>query len=322
MKLVIDNCIIDSPIIEILEDLYKANPKYLNIIRDDGDNIAIACPFHKDGQERKPSAYVYTREDDEEVPYGYFKCFACGHKGSLWVLVSKVLNIDYDSAKRWLVDNYSSTYIEGSLNLPEIKLPDKSYHPKEIRIIDESVLDNYKQKHSYMYQRKLVDDIIDLFEVGFNEKTNSITFPVRDEFGNLIGITERSVNSKFFHIPVGMDKPPYLLYYLLKEHIKEAYVCESQINALTLWSWGYPAIALFGTGSKNQLEILKKCGIRNYHLCFDGDEAGFKGAKKFMNYMPDHITIDVVGIPYKKDVNDLTKEEFERLNRFDRSCYG
>lgn len=123
------------------------------------------------------------------------------------------------------------------------------------------------------------------------------------------------LKQKDFFIPEGIDKPVYLLYNVLRKGLTEVYVCESQINALTLWTWGIPAIALFGTGTKEQYEILKKSGIRIYHLCFDGDSAGDKGANRFINEMYKDCIIDVVGIPDGKDVNDMTKEQFINLWR-------
>ena len=91
------------------------------------------------------------------------------------------------------------------------------------------------------------------------------------------------------------------------------YVVESQINCLTLWQWGYPAIALFGTGSKKQYDILNRSGIRNYILCFDGDDAGRKATQRFIDNLKSDVFISVKQIPDGKDVNDLTKEEFDKL---------
>ena len=164
-----------------------------------------------------------------------------------------------------------------------------------------------------MAQRKLTPDVLRKFKVGYNTETNSITFPVWDEHGNLVMITERSVNTKHFYIPPDVIKPIYLLNFIKKENITSVYVTESQINALTLWSWGYPAIALLGTGSTYQYNILKKSGIRSYILCFDGDEAGDHGKIRFINAFNNDVLISSKQIPRNKDVNDLTKEEFDSL---------
>ena len=151
------------------------------------------------------------------------------------------------------------------------------------------------------------------FKIGYDSETNSITFPVWDEHGKLVMVTERSVNTKHFYIPEDVIKPVYLLNFIKKENITTVYVVESQINALTLWSWGYPAIALIGTGSPHQYEVLKKSGIRNYILCFDGDEAGDKGTNRFKKNMSSDVFISTKLIPRGKDVNNLTKEEFDNL---------
>ena len=116
-----------------------------------------------------------------------------------------------------------------------------------------------------------------------------------------------------------LDKSIYLLDTIKKYKYTTVYVVESQINALTLWGWGYPSVALFGTGSEHQYNLLKKSGIRNFVLCFDGDTAGRQGAKKLVKTLPVSSMVTVVQLPESKDVNDLTKEEFERLPRFDRN---
>ena len=58
---------------------------------------------------------------------------------------------------------------------------------------------------------------------------------------------------------------------------------------------------------------MKKSGIRNYILCLDGDEAGHKGTERFKANMNNDVFISVKHIPDGKDVNDLTKEEFDKV---------
>ena len=108
----------------------------------------------------------------------------------------------------------------------------------------------------------------------------------------------------------------YLLNYVIKNGITSVVVCESQINALTLWGWGIPAIALFGTGSTSQYEILRKSGIRKYTLAFDGDLAGDVGANRFSNNIGDDVLVNKIVLPRGKDVNDLNEDEFRMLKIF------
>ena len=127
-------------------------------------------------------------------------------------------------------------------------------------------------------------------------------------------ITKRSVNSKQFYLDKDKEKPIYLMNFIKKNNIKEVTVVESQINALTLWCWNIPAIATFGCNiTKHQFDILNKSGIEHYYLAFDGDAAGKKGIKKFINNMREDVLIDIIEIPNSKDVNDLSEEEFNKL---------
>ena len=163
-----------------------------------------------------------------------------------------------------------------------------------------------------MTQRKLTTEVIEKFKIKYDPKTKSIVF-LCDDRNRLLMLTRRSVINKTFIIDMIKKSCLSIKFYQIDD-AKSVYVCESQINALTLWSWGYPAIALFGTGTKIQYEILSKSGIRVYNLCFDGDEAGDRGTKNFIKNLGNKgAFMNIIKIPRGKDVNDLTKEEFDRL---------
>lgn len=318
MELIINGNIIDSDVQVILERIREeTDSRFLKDIIRRGDNVGVTCPSHKGGQENHPSCYVYTRKDNDNVPFGFYKCFTCGDQGQLYKLVAKCFECSYDEAKRWLVDNFSRSILdEVPLELPEIIL-DKS---KPI-YLNEKELDRFAYFHPYMFDRKLTKPIIMKFKIGWNPETDALTFPIWDAQGRLIGVTERLVKKKGFNIPKGMPKVVYLLNFIIKEGITEVYVVESQIDALYLWSLGKPAIALLGTGSKDQYEILKKSGIRTYHLALDGDMAGRHGVRNFIDRMPNNVMIDVLMLPDQKDINDLSLEEINSLERKDRSDF-
>lgn len=310
MNLIINKHLIDTDILDILNKLKKDNTEgYLKEIgKENNDNVKITCPFHKEGKESHPSCYVYAERDHATLEFGYYRCFTCGAKGHLYELVSKCLSISVEESKTWLVDNFSHTLIYQELVLPRIELESESK-----KYLDESILKQYAFYHPYLEDRGISFETAKKFQVGWNKENNSITFPVRDRHGRLTGITERYINEKRFYIPADMKKPLYLLDYIISKGYTSVFIVESQINCLTLWEWGYPAVALFGTGSKAQYEILKTSGIRHYYLCFDGDDAGRKGANRFIRSMNKDVIVTTVNIPDGKDVNDLTREEFENI---------
>lgn len=208
MELVINNKIIDANIETILKQLRRESQgKYLHMIgTENNNNVKITCPFHKGGQESHPSCFVYSDRTNNELEYGYYRCFTCGEKGHLYDLVSHCLSVDVAFAKKWLVNNFSNTFLIKQLELQKIDL---KREPKEY--LDESILKNYAYYHPYLEDRGISFETAKKFQVGWNQEHNSITFPVWDRYGRLVGITERYIDQKRFNIPSNLKKPVYLL---------------------------------------------------------------------------------------------------------------
>lgn len=315
MDLIIRNRRIDAPIMTILTTLKSEihNGLLKDIESETQDNIPITCPSHKNGRENKPSCFVYCRKDNDNVEYGRVHCFTCGYSVRLPEFIGDCFGQSEEFGKSWLIQRFGTSMINDPDHLEPIVLEKHCQHKRQY--LDESILNNYMFYHPYMWKRGLSKEVVDRFGVGFDKNHNAITFPVWDEVGRLVMITSRNVSNKYFHIEKDKDKPVYLLNFIFQDKVDKVYVCESQINALTLWSWGYPAIALFGTGSSHQYDILNKSGIRNYILCFDGDAAGLKGKDRFLQNIRKDVLVSYVPIPMGKDVNDLTKEQFESLEK-------
>lgn len=311
-ELIIDNHVILKDIKGILSKLrFDNNDNKLKNIIFSSDEVRVSCPFHKEGLENRPSCNIYIGDSDN-LAWGTFHCFTCNTKGSIVSFIAGVLNISQNKAKKWLLDNFTAyeipsaslLTIDSKIDLTK-KIADKKY-------ISESILDNFQSWHPYMQKRKLSKDICLEFNVKYDPKTECIVFPVRDLSGNIVFLTRRNVNKKQFIIDANAEKEVYLLYDIVNNKTKQVFVVESQINALTLRSWGYPAIALMGTGTKYQYDLLKKANILEYILCFDGDEAGRNGAIRFKNNLSNSIIYNI-DIPQNKDVNDLNKDEFDKL---------
>lgn len=311
MELVIGNKVIQEPIRNILLQLKSECNNHLlhDISNDDGYNVKITCPCHKGGQERHPSCAVYSNMLDEHVCYGTVHCFTCGYTATLPQLVGDCFGEDVSYGEKWLVGRYGDVFIKRV----EYLLPIEPKVTKVKKYLDESILDKYNMYHPYMTQRKLTAEVLRKFKVGYDKETDALTFPIWDIAGNLVSITRRSVSNKRFELQEDIGKDVYLLNFLVKEHCTTAYVCESQINALTLHGWGYPGIALLGTGSKEQYGILNKSGIRHFVLCFDGDQPGRNGAARFKSNIRKDVIVTDIHMPLGKDINDITLENFQFL---------
>ena len=306
----LNGTIYDTDIITILHDLHEQHPNILNIIKDAGDNVMVQCPFHKGGQETKPSCGIHKET-------GVYNCFTCHENGTLTEFISYIFGKnDFGIfGAEWLRRQYSIYSIE---NRPEIEL---SYNRKQLKkenhsFVPDMVLDQYRYTHTYMYKRKLTDEVIDLFDVGYDKETDTITFPVRDIYGNCLFVARRSVTGKYFNYPSGAEKPLYGVYEIGRSggYQTSVWVTESMFNCLTLWTHGVQAIALNGTGSKQQLEELAKLPCRCITLALDPDAAGRSGMNKIKNYLDKHGKL-VYTVEYKdgRDINDLDSEECEEL---------
>ena len=306
-----------------------------------GSWYTIYCPFHNNGQERKPSCGVSLTDEyrgGKHYPAGTFHCFSCGAVFSLTEAVTELLklhNVTQDS-RTWITENIPdldadsidfeklipsdlSSAIESKFAVAELQ---RISALKPVTYVPESELQSYRYTVPYMYERKLTDEIIEKFDVGVDlnfipegrkRPVPSITFPVRDKFGNVLFIARRSIEGKFFNLPDKVVKPVYGLYELPPE-CKSVIVCESAFNALTCWVYGRPAVALFGTGNPYQIRQLKELGVSEFILALDPDAAGHKGTVRLKNALS---SIAIVwcfeGIPEGKDINDLSKAEFDQL---------
>ena len=333
-------------------DLAQHGVDRFHIFRNNGDNVQTNCPFHKNGQERKPSFGINGEIDK-------CHCFACGWAGTIEEMISELYGYQDDGkfGKRWLIKRFNTVEIETRPNLMEgfkndnntlyssisnrsnrrsdrilcgktrqimegfngtiIKNDilgggrssnrhDRISNNQDTFISDEE-LDKYRYIHPYMYERGLTDEIIEKFDIGYDDERDELTFPVRDIEGRCVFIAGRSVERKFFRLPKGLDKPVYQAYRFNSGKYRKAYITESFLNCLTAWKYDRPSMGMIGTGNQKQYEILNRLPVREYILAFDPDEAGRKATERFKKYVHGKIIKELV-YPDNRDINDLQEE--------------
>lgn len=308
----INGNIIQKDIYQILDEV-KSQTGKLKDIRKSGDNIQITCPVHADGQENRPSCFISVNPN-KQLAYGAAHCFTCGFKGSFGKFVGACFNKNETFGNNWLLTRYSDVTVENHLGLEQpIDLTER-IKPKP-KIKDESILNGFEDYHPYMTKRGISDEVIKQFNLKYDPVKKTIVFPVYNAKGQLSFLTRRSVEGKQFYIDPGADKN--IIYGLDKaQYYNEVYVCESQINSLILWSWGYPAVALLGAGTTpGQLKALRESSIKSFVLAYDGDQAGLHGTERFKKYIGFNKFVTVLQLPESKDIGDLTKEEFISLQK-------
>ena len=323
------NCELEDILTELVSQLRANNIELLQKMRRSGNHIMVTCPYHSNGMERKPSAGI--REED-----GLLHCFACGEIHSLPEVISHCFGYTDDIIGKfgwqWLLKNFATVQMEERKNVDldySRNIRDRDYSfiksaGKTGRIdrldkgyVTEEELEKYRYIHPYMYKRGLTDNVIELFDVGYDATTESLTFPVKDISGNCLFIARRSIKSKFFNYPEGVEKPLYglyELYQLFMDFPKEVIVCESMLDALSFWTVDKYAVALNGLGNELQFKQLRELPCRKIILATDMDERGLAARKRIrQNLQNRKIVTEYIFPKGRKDANECTKEELMNL---------
>lgn len=260
-----------------------------------GEGIMIRCPFHGGGNEHTPSCSVSTKS-----PVWF--CHACQEGGHLSRLLQG-LGMPMDLAKK-LIDesDFSVGMLRGPGNLYRDYRGPNPY--KGLYILDDDILNDWKVEPTYLMDR-FSRDTLRHFEVGFDYGRDRIIFPIRNIFGDLVGVSGRTT--------IG-EEPRYKIY---KRELQEltgvpsAYSLESVKKfvlwhghlvlpelfklrpsgaiiivegfkaAMAVWEAGFSnVVALLGAyASEGHADLLAShgCGII---LFLDNNKAGIKGTWK------------------------------------------
>lgn len=315
--------------------------KLVRLHKQSGEWYQVYCPLPHNGHyENKPSCGVLLHEQykgDKKYPAGFFHCFSCGLAKSMPDTITEVLKTKgiSKSGFEWLKENvegFEEDYEDFDYLIPQnlMNAINANYAVDYINsiitqnttnFISDQELATYRQIVPYMYERGLTNELIEKYDIGYdanfippgkNKPVPSVTFPVKDKNGNTLFLCRRSIKGKMFNYPQGVEKSLYGLYELPK-NTKSVIICESCFNALTAIKYGYPAVALLGTGTAYEISQLQQLGVQEYVICLDPDEAGRRGANKLKKALSGVGLVWIVDMPDGKDLNDCTKEEFDKV---------
>jgi len=335
---VLFNAELEDIIIELRSQLVANNiPLLQKEPKQSGNSLQVQCPYHGEGQERKPSAGI--RKSD-----GMFHCFACNEIHSLPEVISYCFGHTEDMLGKfgwnWLLKNFAilekeQRNVDVVIHRHNIKICNSNRIDSDSiqndGFINDTELDSYRYTHKYWKERGIVDEeIIELFDLGYDRNTDCITFPVRDINGNCLFVARRSVKTKFFSYPEGVKKPLYGLYELqdtINNHKSRFYkemlrvqpiiVCESMIDCILLWQVGYYAVALNGLGNDLQFKQLQELPCRKLILATDNDEAGIRARDRIRKTVKNKIFTEIEYPSGIKDPGDFTKNELKNILNYE-----
>ena len=184
-------------------------------------------------------------------------------------------------------------YHEPSLDVPEsiritrmlqrMKTNTEEEDDTPIKPINESILTYYLPVvNDFWYNDNVPYHIQKEWELGYDESTNRITIPIRDETSQLVGVKSRLFKKeieeweqKFLYLePCPRNKILYG-YYKTASHIQESGRCfcfEAEKSVHELWSYGYRNSIAFMGKKVGQQQINKLSRLNcEIILCMDQD---------------------------------------------------
>jgi len=158
--------------------------KYLRLVRIKSDFVSAACPFHKSGQERHPSFWINRQT-------GKWGCFSCSAGGSGLKYLLQELNV----SNRTLEEEIDIATKEASdgLELENRKRKRKQRASfKAVHTLPDGLLGIYDRAPKALLEAGFGKELLRAHDIGFDRKLRRITFPIRDVFGTLVGISGRN----------------------------------------------------------------------------------------------------------------------------------
>ena len=265
-------------------------------------------------------------------------CFACGEVHTLPEVISYCFGKDDMFGAwgmKWIMRNFATVSVEErsdvEIDMERSNSANKnnilsgSIHSKSNSFVSEEELDSYRYYHQYWTERGITAEwLIELFDLGYDKKTDCITFPVRDIKGNCLFVARRSVKTKWFNYPKDVEKPLYGLceiYHVMPVSsglgLERIYITESMIDCLRLWQNGRYAVALNGTGSSEQFKQLRTLPCRQLVLATDNDKAGMLAREKIRKNVTNKIITEVILPDCRKDIGECTDDEIQNIERWE-----
>lgn len=248
---------------QVLKDLklqlYGAG--LLKEIKNTGSDLMCTCPFHANGKEHNPSCGVLLQQKvtkDKTYEAGTVHCYTCGYTADLPQFVADLLGLSSPvEGFKWLVNQYN--YQTEERELPDLDMYRGS--TAKSSVLEESLVKQYTQNLlqseeacRYLHKRRIANWVLEAYELGFDPEDKTVLFPVRGMDGKVIFYKGRSIAGKHFYNAKEVDKTSVVfgLWEILNgsfswgtsDQIEEVWITESEIDALSLISYGVPAVKL------------------------------------------------------------------------------
>ncbi|MFC1558059.1 DNA primase [candidate division KSB1 bacterium] len=327
-------------------------------LKKKGRNYFGLCPFH---MEKTPSFSVNLEKQ-------IFHCFGCGEGGNVFSFVMNIEKLTFPEAIEFLADKFRIPIKKEGKKSGVKKENLYSVNERAAQWFHNNLISDKaaKKAREYLERRGIIGNIIDIFTIGYapdkwdgllrhfgndtntvkllersglviprNKKEghydrfrNRIMFPIRNEFGKVVGfggrkLDENEPGGKYVNSPeTEIYNKSKILYglYESKNSIKEkeyAVIVEGNIDLISLHMEGISnVVAPLGTSLTNdQARSLSRFASKVV-IIFDADEAGLKATVRAAEILVDHnMDMEIVIMPKGEDPDSYIKKQgLEKFN--------
>lgn len=313
---------------EIIEKLLEIAPELGNNLKRGQDYVLVTCPFHGGGQEKTPSLSISTWKP-------VFLCHGCKEAGH----VSQLFRHYGLSREHIDVIIPRTEYTKEKTGPVAAKLHKNQDPFRGKYILHEDILDAYRLKPTSLERDGYHEMTLRHFEVGYDSKNIRITYPLRTVFGELVGISGRTIiegveprykiydgelkEREDFKIPKDYTMSEVKSSILWHGHVvrpllflhdkadTELIITEGFKACMWVWQAGHEdVVALVGSYlTPFHAELIARA-TRRALLFLDADEAGIKGTRWGGRLLTEKgVAVRVASYPEgAKQPDDLTKE--------------
>lgn len=271
-----------------------------NYFQKDRKGTGYICPICGSGSGKNGTG-IRTKDGV------HYKCFACDFYGDI---------IDFIAKENGVENADFNTKLQTACNVLNIDFESKPV--KQKKETEKNFTQYFKQCHDavnktdYWAKRGIGETTINKFNLGYDEKTSNVIIPINDK-----EFKARNTEEKEYY----NSKGTLSLYNerAIKNNI--IFICEGEIDALSIEELNRPAIALRGVSNASSfIELVRKQKEdKTLVLCLDNDSKGKEATNKIIQTLENDNRIKCLDFRYilklcnVKDINDMLVYHRERL---------
>ena len=262
--------------------------RYVKILGDlpepnEANEISVLCPFHED---MKNSASI-------NISTGLFYCMAC------------------ETSYNYLQFKKSHHELHG---YPDESAPDKDEVRKAIpeervRSLHFALLTNQPMIDQLQEVRGVSLDILKEYQIGWDDRTNRVAIPIRDENDVCVNIRlysfTESGNQKMLSWRAGYGSARLWPLSAFKESY--VFLCEGEMDRLVLADRGLNAVTSTGGAKTWKSEWSLQFEDMKVRIVYDTDQAGDEGARKAAGSIAEYANeVKIVRLDLTNPGEDIT----------------